>query len=90
MTLGKHGPYQKRPLTVKAVDKLITKYLILSKIKKRITPHSFRATYITQRGDKDLASLLTLSGHADLKGLTPYLRAKHKKIEEAAFSRSYA
>jgi len=51
-TLGKHGPYAKGPLTAKAVDLLVHKYGRLSGIKKRITPHTFRSTYLTLRLDE--------------------------------------
>jgi len=88
-TLGKHGPYTKKKITPRAIDKIVHKYVKKAGINKRITPHSFRATYLTLRAKgHDPASLLGLSGHASLAGLSPYLRGSEEKRREAALSQT--
>ncbi len=46
-TLGKHGPYQKRNLTRKAVDGLVKSLAKKALIQKRIHPHVMRHTFAT-------------------------------------------
>lgn len=87
MTLGKYGPYKKRPITPASIDGIVRKYSLLAGIKKRVTPHSFRASYVTLRAPgRDPASFLDLTGHADLRGVLPYFRRIAKRTLEAAMS----
>ena len=89
-TLGKFGPYEKRGITPDAVDLIVAKYVKAAGIRRRITPHSFRATYLTMRAaGRDPATLLGLSGHADLRGILPYIRSSEEKRREAALSHQY-
>ena len=89
LTLGKHGAYEKRAITPAAVDGIVRKYATLAGIKKRITPHSFRATYLTLRArTHDPATLKSLSGHSSLASIMPYLRSSEEKRSEAALSHS--
>jgi integrase len=91
LTLGKHGPYDKQRLTPKAVDCLVERYVRLASIEKRITPHSFRATYLTLRAPgRDPATLMTLSGHSSLQSLLPYVRATAERRKEAALAFTFA
>jgi integrase len=90
-TLGKHGPHVKRGLTPSAVDGIVQKYVRLAGINKRVTPHSFRATYLTLRArDHDAMALLKLSGHADLGGITPYLRVTEEEKRAAALAYAFS
>lgn len=87
MTLGKHGSYSKGRITPKAVDCIVSKYVEQAGILTRITPHSFRATYLTLRAPgRDPSTLLSLSGHTGLKSLLPYLRATEERRREAALA----
>lgn len=87
MTTGIRGPYAKRALTPVAVDGIVTRYARLAGIKKRITPHSFRATYLTLRSQgHSPQDLLGLSGHKDISGIMPYLRGSEEKRRAAALS----
>jgi integrase/recombinase XerD len=90
-TLGGRGGYKRGRLTSKSVDCLVKKYARLAGITKRITPHSFRASYLTLRsqGHKP-ETLATLSGHASLASILPYLRSTAQEREEAALSVSFA
>jgi len=89
-TLGKHGPYQRRPITPWAIDLIVQKYVRLAQIQKRITPHSFRASYLTLRESEPIGALLGLSGHASAQGITPYLRASQEKKRKAAGRYSFS
>ena len=64
-TLGKHGPYQERKLTPKAVDCLIKSVASKALIQKRIHPHVMRHTFATTLLDKgnDLRTVQALMGH---------------------------
>lgn len=87
MTTGIRGPYEKRPLTYNAAAGIIAKYLKKAGINKRVTPHSFRATYLTMRADgHSPKTLCDLSGHADIRGVMPYLRSSEEKRRAAALS----
>ncbi len=46
-TLGKHGPYEERELTPKAVDCLIKSVVKRALIQKRVHPHVMRHTFAT-------------------------------------------
>jgi integrase len=90
-TLGGRGGYERHRLTPKAVDCLVEKYARLAGITKRITPHSFRASYLTLRsqGHKP-ETLATLSGHASLASILPYLRSTDEERRNAALSVAFA
>jgi integrase len=87
MTLGKHGPYKKRPITSDAIDIIVKKYARLAGIQKRVTPHSYRASYVTLRAaGKDPAAFLDLGGWTDIRGVLPYYRRGAEKTKDAAMS----
>lgn len=88
-TLGKHGPYVSQRITPLAVDLIVEKYVKEGGINKRITPHSFRATYLTLRGG-DPFVLQDLSGHDDIQSLMPYVRNREEKKREVALSFSFS
>jgi integrase/recombinase XerD len=90
-TLGGRGGYERKRLTPKAVDCLVAKYASLAGITKRITPHSFRATYLTLRSEGHRPeTLATLSGHASLASILPYLRSTDEERRSAALSVAFA
>jgi len=89
-TLGKHGPYEKRRITPRAIDKIVAKYKRKAGINKRITPHSFRATYVTLRENVPPGTMIKLTGHNDIKSLSPYSRSSRQKVEDAAMSKQFA
>jgi integrase len=90
-TLGKHGPYEAGRITPKAVDILIQKYVNQAGIQKRITPHSFRASFPTLRKhNHDPWTLQKLGGWASLNSVMPYVRETEKELEEAALEFQFA
>lgn len=90
-TLGTHGGYIRKRLTAKAVDCLVSRCARSAGILKRITCHSWRATYLTIRAGKhDPQTLMGLSGHSSLGSILPYLRSSEAKRREAALSVAFA
>lgn len=88
-TLGKHGPHEKRRITPRAIEKIVAKYKRKAGINKRLTAHSFRATYVTDRKHIPPGTMIQITGHKDIKGLSPYLRSSKQEVAEAALSRQY-
>jgi integrase/recombinase XerD len=86
MTLGKHGPHVKQGITPKAVDCIVSKYARLARIAKRITPHSFRASYATHSltSGMDLKTVSELLGHSSISATEPYLRSNLARKKKAA------
>jgi integrase len=87
-TLGKRGPYERRPLTKDAVEWIVRKYVKMSGIKKRITPHSFRATFTTLRKNMDWKALQIMGGWEHIESMMPYVRATAEQIKETALAES--
>jgi integrase/recombinase XerD len=84
-TLGKHGPYQERDLTPKAVDCLIKSVTTKALIKKRIHPHVMRHTFATTLLGKgnDLRTVQALMGHSDIRTTEAYLHSTDDRKVEA-------
>jgi len=76
-TLGKHGPYQERSLTPKAVDCLVKSVAKKALIQKRIHPHAIRHTFATTLLDKenDLGTVQALMGHSHIRTTEAYLHS---------------
>lgn len=89
-TLGKYGPYESGRITPKAIDLLIQKYVDKAGIRKRITPHSFRASFPTLRKHRDPWTLQKLGGWASVNSVMPYVRETEKELEEAALEFQFA
>ena len=84
-TLGKHGPYEQRNLTPKAVDCLIKSVAKRALIKKRIHPHVMRHTFATTLLDKgnDLRTVQALMGHSHIRTTEAYLHSTDDRKVEA-------
>jgi len=71
-------------LSVRQVQRIIKKYLVLSEIKKEITPHSLRhsfASHLLGRG-ADLRVIQELLGHASLASTEKYIHIDTKQLIE--------
>jgi len=90
-TLGKHGPYEERALTPKAVDCLIKSVRKKALIHKRIHPHVIRHTFATTLLDKgnDLRTVQALMGHSHIRITETYLHSTDDRKVEAIRSLQY-
>jgi len=90
LTSGKFGPYQKRPISAKVVDKVMRKYVNLSEVQKRLTPHSCRHRVLTEslRSGCDIETVREIAGNATLGSISHYLHTteelKRKAIESVS------
>ena len=84
-TLGKHGPYEEKPLTPKAVDCLVKSLAKKALIRKRIHPHVIRHTFATTLLDKgnDLKTVQALMGHSHIRTTERYLHSTDDRKVEA-------
>jgi site-specific recombinase XerD len=84
-TLGKHGPYQERDLTPKAVDCLVKSTAKKALIRKRIHPHVIRHTFATTLLDNgnDLRTVQALMGHSHIRTTERYLHSNDDRKVEA-------
>lgn len=84
-TLGKHGPYQERELTPKAVDCLVKSVAKRALIRKRIHPHVIRHTFAITLLDKgnDLRTVQALMGHSHIRTTERYLHSTDDRKVEA-------
>ncbi len=84
-TLGKHGPYEQRCLTPKAVDCLVKSVAKRALIRKRIHPHVTRHTFATTLLDKgvDLKTVQALMGHSHIRTTETYLHSTDDRKVEA-------
>lgn len=92
-TLGEQGGHAKHAITPRSVRSCIVRYLKAAGIDKpRISPHSFRASYLTLRADKNipLHSLKELAGHSSLTTTACYLRANRERLQTAALAVNFA
>ena len=84
-TLGKHGPYEKKGLTPKAVDCLVKSIAEKALIRKRIHPHVIRHTFATTLLDNgnDLRTVQALMGHSHIRTTERYLHSTDDRKVEA-------
>ena len=81
MTLGKHGPYEARRLTLKAIRHLIATTRRAALIKRRVTPHTLRHTFAVSLLDQavDLRTVQDLMGHSSITTTQAYLHTSDEK-----------
>jgi integrase/recombinase XerD len=84
-TLAKHGPYEQRRLTPKAVDCLVKSVAKKALILKRVHPHVTRHTFATTLLDKgvDLKTVQGLMGHSHIRTTETYLHTTDDRKVEA-------
>ena len=75
--MGKHGPYQEKELTPKAVDCLIKSAAKRALIRKRIHPYVMRHTFATTLMDNgsDLKTVQALLGYSHIRTTERYLHS---------------
>lgn len=84
-TLGKHGPYERKPLTPRAVDCLVEKVVRKACLKKRVTPHSLRHTACTHLlySGADVLTAQKFMGHSSPRTTEVYLHQQEERVFEA-------
>ncbi len=84
-TLGKHSPYEGKPLTPKAVDCLVKSLTEKALIRKRVHPHVMRHTFATTLLDNgnDLRTVQSLMGHSHIRTTEAYLHSTDDRKAEA-------
>jgi len=72
-------------ITWATVRYLIPKYVKMAGIKKRITPHSLRHTFLTLtlQAGADLATVKELAGHSNIGTTSTYLHTTEERKKEA-------
>ncbi|MCB7128525.1 MAG: tyrosine-type recombinase/integrase [Candidatus Brocadiales bacterium] len=80
-TLGRHGPYEARRLTYKAIRHLIARTRRVALIRRRVTPHTLRHTFAVSLLDQgvDLRTLQDLMGHSHITTTQAYLHTNDEK-----------
>lgn len=80
-TLGKHGPYEARRLTYKAIRHLVARTHKAALIKRRVTPHTLRHTFAVSLLDQgvDLRTVQDLLGHSSITTTQAYLHTSDEK-----------
>ena len=76
---------QLAPITWATIRYLIPKYVQMAAIKKRITPHSLRHTFLTLtlQAGADLATVRDLAGHSNISTTSHYLHTTEERKKEA-------
>lgn len=87
-TLAKHGPYESKGLTRRAVDCVVKALVSKALIKKHIHPHCLRHTFATTLLDtgSDLKTVQSLMGHAQISSTEVYLHTTDDRKVEAVNS----
>ena len=81
-TLGRHGPYEARRLTYKAIRHPCNPYTRKTAlIKRRVTPHTLRHTFAVSLLDQgvDLRTVQDLMGHSSITTTQAYLHTSDEK-----------
>jgi len=81
LTLGKHGPYEARRLTYKAIRHLVSRTRKAALIKRPVTPHTLRHTFAVSLLDQgvDLRTVQDLMGHSNITTTQVYLHTSDEK-----------
>ena len=80
-TLGRHGPYEARRLTYKAIRHLVAQTRKAALITRRVSPHTLRHTFAVSLLDQgvDLRTVQDLLGHASITTTQAYLHTSDEK-----------
>ena len=73
-----------RRLSVRYIQKMISRYAVLAGISKRVTPHTLRHTYATDllSHGADLRSVQELLGHKNVATTQIYTHVTNKRLRE--------
>lgn len=83
-----HGHGNRRsgqPITWRVIQTVINKYCEMAQIPRKITPHSFRHTYLTRLIQKgaDIATAQKLAGHSSITTTQRYIHTDEARMRRA-------
>jgi len=80
-----------RPLTRRAVQKLVESFVALLKLDPNVTVHSLRVTALTtaREGGSDIIDLQDFAGHADPRTTLTYIRTRDRLSKSPAYVLKY-
>ena len=83
--------FQARPLTPRAVQLLVARYVHRLDLNPRVTVHSFRVTALTTARERgcDLVDLQDFAGHSDPRTTLSYIRNRDRLNRSPAYSLHY-
>jgi integrase/recombinase XerD len=87
---GRDG-FRPKPMTTRAVEKLIERYATALKLDPNVTVHSLRVTALTtarERGS-DIIDLQDFAGHADPRTTLTYIRSRDRLSKSPAYVLKY-
>jgi len=87
---GRHG-FRCRPLTLRAVQLLVARYVNRLKLDPNVTVHSFRVTALTTARERgaDIVDLQDFAGHADPRTTLGYIRNRDRLSRSPAYVLKY-
>ena len=87
---GKHG-FREEPLTRRAVQLLVERYVATLKLDPHVTVHSFRVTALTTARERgaDIVDLQDFAGHADPRTTLGYIRNRDRLSRSPAYVLKY-
>ncbi len=83
--------FSPKPMTRRAVQKLVAAYVLRLKLDPNVTVHSFRVTALTtarERGS-DIIDLQEFAGHADPRTTLTYIRSRDRLTKSPAYILAY-
>lgn len=87
---GKDG-FSRKPLTRRAVQKLMERYVRKLRLDPAVTVHSFRVTALTTARERgaDIVDLQDFAGHADPRTTQTYIRNRDRLSQSPAYVLKY-
>jgi integrase len=88
--IGKDG-FRPRPMTPRAVEKLIERYVKILGLNANISMHSPRVTALTTARERgcDIIDLQDFAGHADPRATLTYIRSRDRLSKSLAYVLKY-
>ncbi len=83
--------FRPKPMTTRAVEKLIERYVKALKLDANVTVHWLRVTALTTAREpgSDIIDLQDFAGHADPRTTLPYIRSRDRLSKSPAYLLKY-
>lgn len=87
---GRDG-FERKAMGVRAVEKLVDRYVVALKLDPAVTVHSLRVTALTTARERgaDIIDLQDFAGHADPRTTLSYIRARDRLSQSPAYVLKY-